>query len=86
LDSESVTRQIIIRERIAPQEKFVKNFTFSPLIILRLENSYSLKRLPREFLLQQLDEIILVIHDQNPVRHAAKLAGSAPSTTTAKLK
>jgi hypothetical protein len=36
--------------------------------------------------LQQLDEIVLVIHEQNPVRHAAKLAGSAPTTTTAKLK
>jgi hypothetical protein len=42
--------------------------------------------LPCEFVLQQLDEIVLVIHEQNPVRHAAKLAGSAPTTTTARLK
>ena len=42
--------------------------------------------LPREFVLQQLDEIVLVIHQQNPVRHAAKLAGFAPTTTTARLK
>jgi hypothetical protein len=36
--------------------------------------------------LQQLDEIVLVIHEQNPVRHAAKLAGSAPTTMTTGLK
>ena len=42
--------------------------------------------LPRELVLQQLDEIVLVIHDQNTVRHAAKLAGSAPTTKTARLK
>jgi hypothetical protein len=42
--------------------------------------------LPREFVLQQLDEIVLVIHQQNPRRHAAKLARLAPSTTTVRLK
>ena len=42
--------------------------------------------LPREFVLQQLDEIVLVIHQQNPIRHAVKLAGFAPTTTTARLK
>jgi hypothetical protein len=36
--------------------------------------------------LQQLDEIVLVIHEQNPVRHTDKLARPAPTTTTARLK
>jgi hypothetical protein len=38
-----------------------------------------------EFVLQQLDEIMLVIHDQNTRHHADNLACLAPNTKTAGL-
>ena len=38
-----------------------------------------------EFVLQQLDEIMLVIHDQNTRHHADKLAHLAPNTKTTGL-
>src|SRR5674476_1696154 len=38
-----------------------------------------------EFVLQQLDEIVLVIHDQNTRHHADNLARLAPNTKTAGL-
>ncbi len=41
---------------------------------------------PREFILQQLDEIVFVIHQQNPGRHDVNLARPVPFATTAGLK
>src|ERR1039457_6137983 len=41
--------------------------------------------MPREFVLQQLDEVMLVIHDQNPRPHAHNLACLAPNAKTTGL-
>jgi hypothetical protein len=37
---------------------------------------------PRELVLQQLDEIILVIHDQDTRHHAGNLTRLAPNAKT----
>jgi len=41
---------------------------------------------PRKFVLQQLDEIILVIHDQDPRHHADNLARPVPNAKTVGLQ
>jgi hypothetical protein len=42
--------------------------------------------LPHEFVLQQLDEIIFVIHNQNTRHHFDNIARLPPNTKTARLK